>query len=229
MGKHHLTSADNVFVGRAYHPGVHARHGACGAPISNITQVSLGTPLLADTDAVAGTQDGTALNGSTPVVLTAAEVTLDVPRNVTITSAGDDSGITFTVNGRDEYGMAMTEVITGANAGLASGKKAFKVVTRIQPSAAAAGNVSAGFGDVLGLPYRLGKRADLLAQFAGDTEESASSVVVAGDGATATGTTGDVRGTINPNTALDGSTEIVVWMRVDGRSAAVLGGVPQYA
>src|SRR5690349_11052356 len=41
-------------------------------------------------------------------------VKLDVPRNIRITSAGNDTGITFTVSGFDQYGQAMTETITGA-------------------------------------------------------------------------------------------------------------------
>lgn len=229
MGTHHITSAADVFVGAGNHPGLYGRYRSKGAPLTPVAQVSLGTPALADADGVGATQDGSALDASTPAALVSTEVTLDVARNVTITSAGNDSGITFTVTGKDEYGLPMSEAITGANAGIASGKKAFKTITRVQPSAAAAGNISVGFGDVLGLPFRLNKRADLLAQFAGDTEESAASVVVVGDATAATATTGDVRGTINPDTALDGSTEIVVWMRVDGSSAATLGGVPQYA
>ena len=37
-------------------------------------------------------------------------VTFDEPRNVTITSAGDDSGISFTVTGTDEQNLAQTEM-----------------------------------------------------------------------------------------------------------------------
>ena len=39
---------------------------------------------------------------------------------VTITSAGDDSGITFTVVGTDAVGDAQTEVVTGADTAAAS-------------------------------------------------------------------------------------------------------------
>ena len=45
-------------------------------------------------------------------------VTFDQPRNVIITSAGDDSGDTFTVTGTDETGTAQTEDITGADTGV---------------------------------------------------------------------------------------------------------------
>ena len=44
-------------------------------------------------------------------------VTFDEPRNITILSAGDDSGISFTATGTDETGSAVTESITGADTG----------------------------------------------------------------------------------------------------------------
>ena len=47
-------------------------------------------------------------------------------RIVTILSAGDDSGISFTVTGTDVNGDSQTESITGANAGTATGSKYFK-------------------------------------------------------------------------------------------------------
>lgn len=73
-------------------------------------------------------------------------VTFDQPRNVTITSAGDDQGITFTVTGTDETGAAQTEVITGADTDVATGTSFFATVTQIAASGASAGNVSAGSG-----------------------------------------------------------------------------------
>ena len=46
-------------------------------------------------------------------------------------------------------GNALTEVITGANAGTATGSKTFATVTEIKSSGASAGNVSAGVTDIL--------------------------------------------------------------------------------
>tara|TARA_R100001369_G_scaffold14631_1_gene29321 strand:+ start:708 stop:1331 length:624 start_codon:yes stop_codon:yes gene_type:complete len=73
-------------------------------------------------------------------------VTMDSPRNVTILSAADDSGITFTVTGTDESNVAQTEVITGVDDATATGSSFFKTVTQIATSAASTGNVSAGSG-----------------------------------------------------------------------------------
>lgn len=77
-----------------------------------------------------------------------------VARNVRITSGSDDSGITFTVTGYDLYGYPMSEAITGANTGIASGKKAFKYISAITHTGSVAGTVKAGTGDVIGLPLR---------------------------------------------------------------------------
>jgi len=70
--------------------------------------------------------------------------TFDAGRIVTILSAGDDSGISFTVVGTDVNGDAQTESITGANAGTATGGVHFKTIASITAVGNPAGNVSAG-------------------------------------------------------------------------------------
>ena len=79
-------------------------------------------------------------------------VTFDQPRNVIITSAGDDRGDTFTVTGTDETGAAQTEAITGANTDVATGSKFFATVTQIACSGATAGDVEAGSGTSIAAP-----------------------------------------------------------------------------
>jgi len=63
---------------------------------------------------------------------------------ITITSAGDDTGITFTVVGTNAVGDALTEVVTGADTTVASSSGYFNTVTSITTSAATAGAVTAG-------------------------------------------------------------------------------------
>ena len=76
---------------------------------------------------------------------------------VTILSAGDDSGITFTIVGTDANGDALTEVVTGANAGTASSSGYFNTVDSITTSASSAGNVSAGvLGAILATSGEMG-------------------------------------------------------------------------
>ena len=63
---------------------------------------------------------------------------------ISITSVGNDSGITFTVVGTKKGDGAQTEIIKGANAGVATSTLLFKTVTSITASGATAGNVTAG-------------------------------------------------------------------------------------
>ena len=65
-------------------------------------------------------------------------------RIVTILSAGNDAAKSFTVVGTDVSGDALTESITGANAGTATGTKYFRTITSITAVGNPAGNVSAG-------------------------------------------------------------------------------------
>ena len=63
---------------------------------------------------------------------------------ITITSAGDDSGITFTVVGTDAVGDDLTEVVTGADTTVASSSGYFNTVASITTSASTDAAVTAG-------------------------------------------------------------------------------------
>tara|TARA_R110000737_G_C14360105_1_gene446797 strand:- start:40 stop:645 length:606 start_codon:yes stop_codon:yes gene_type:complete len=84
-------------------------------------------------------------------------VTFDQPRNITILSAADDSGISFTVVGTDETATAVTESITGANTGTATGTTHFATVASITAVGDPAGNVSAGSGTSIVAPMFRGR------------------------------------------------------------------------
>ena len=71
-------------------------------------------------------------------------VTLDSARTVSITSGGDDSGISFTVVGTDLDGASLTESITGGSSTLSAGTKYFKTITSITAVGDPAGTVIAG-------------------------------------------------------------------------------------
>ena len=68
-------------------------------------------------------------------------------RQVTILSAGNDSSKSFTVVGTDVNGSALTESVTGANAGTATSSGYFKTITSITAVGNPAGNVSAGINN----------------------------------------------------------------------------------
>ena len=86
---------------------------------------------------------------------------------MTIESAGDDTSNTFTIVGTDKDGNAQTEVINGANAGTATGIKAFKTVTSITAEKDTAGTDGVKAGLVEGFTVQKdiidgGKGADVI-------------------------------------------------------------------
>lgn len=76
--------------------------------------------------------------------LTLVESTITPPRFVTITSAGDDDGITFTIVGVGPNGETQSETITGADTGSVTSTKTFAFVESIFASGATDDDVEAG-------------------------------------------------------------------------------------
>lgn len=138
---------------------------------------------------------------------------LDVPRVVTVTTgAGSPTTRNVTVSGFDIYGQAMSEVIaTGTVASTTTaGKKAFYQISSATISGSPVVTVSIGTGDVFGCPVRFTNRGYLdRVGWNNVLAEDAATVAVA-DTATATTTTGDVRGTVAPSSAADGAKRLVV-------------------
>jgi len=79
-----------------------------------------------------------------PPDVTTRIATLTISGLVTITSAGNDSGITFTIYGTNNSGANIQQTITGANAGVATSTLSFKTVTRVATSGATASTVTVG-------------------------------------------------------------------------------------
>jgi len=129
-------------------------------------------------------------------------IQLDLPRAVRVNCS--TTARAFTVSGYDYYGQAMSELITVAVAGTAvSGKKAFFQIS----SVTIAGSATAclvGTTDILGLPVRVFNVAYLASVKSNNTLAQDAGTFVAADTATATTTTGDVRGTYTPATTSDG-------------------------
>ena len=65
-------------------------------------------------------------------------------RQITLLSAGDDTGITFTVVGTDVNGDALSESVTGVNDDTATSTGYFATVSSITAVGDPAGNMSAG-------------------------------------------------------------------------------------
>ena len=152
--------------------------------------------------------------------------TCDVARCVTVTSGGNDTGITFLISGYDAYGALLTQKLTGVSGSVATTKKAFLSVVSIVPSGAVASTVSAGTADTFGLPVRLIDKGYLGALNWNNTYAIDSGVVTVADTTSpATNLTGDVRGTYTTSTASDGVKRSVVEIMLSNAQLSITGGV----
>ena len=76
-------------------------------------------------------------------------------RQITLLSAGDDSGIEFTVVGTDVNGDALTETVTGVNDDTATSTGYFATISSITAVGNPAGNMSAGINaNVAGVVFK---------------------------------------------------------------------------
>lgn len=155
---------------------------------------------------------GRAQASSGYTVVSLYDPTKSLARNIRITSGGVDTGITFTVKGWDIYGYPMTEVITGASGGIASGKKAFKFVASITQSGAVASTMSVGTGDVYGIPLRVDTLGYATFFYNGSLVTANTGWLTSDTTSPATGTTGDVRGTYAVQSASDGTKRLQVFV-----------------
>lgn len=188
----------------------------------SITRADTGatiTGLLAIDTAMAGQAFGQ------DATFNAWDPTKAIARNVRITSAADDSGKTFTVTGYDLYGYPMSEAITGANASVASGVKAFKYISSITCSSTPAGNISAGTGDVIGLPLRSDYFGDLRIVYNNAVITASTGYTAAVTTSPATTTTGDVRGTYALQTASNNSRRLQIFISPPVANASSITGL----
>lgn len=163
---------------------------------------NIGAPKTADADGIVASQAitlatglATGINGA---LASGGAAVLDVARNIV---AGWTGAAVLTVTGEDEYGVAMTE--SSASGVAMTGKKAFKKVTGVTVSADVTA-ATVGTGDVLGLPFFL-TDSDFILKEMQDAAVPTAGTFVAGVGTTPSATTGDVRGTYDPNVACDGA------------------------
>ena len=144
---------------------------------------------------------------------------LDVPRAVAVTiGTGTITTRNVTINGYDYYGQAMSEVIaTGTTQSTTvNGKKAFYIVTSATVSGAVGGTTALGTTDILGIPVRVFDAGYVVNVKYNNTLAANAGTFVAAATATATTTTGDVRGTFAPSGATDGIKRLVMCVALPG-------------
>ena len=170
------------------------------APASAVL-VTLGAPDTADADGVCASQDLLAVGAGViaGALASGGVATFDVPRNVV--AAWTNTAV-ITITGTDEYGAVVVE--SSASGTSLAGKKAFKTVTAVSISADAT-SLTVGSGDVLGLPVFLPSTGRVLKEMQDGAAATAGTLIAGVRTAPATATTGDVRGTYDPNSACNGS------------------------
>jgi hypothetical protein len=162
----------------------------------------------------------------TAVTATSATLTTTAGAAV-VTTAGTPTGLTYTlgvapvtvtVTGYDLYGQPMSEAITSSAAvsTAVNGKKAFFQVVSIAVSGATGTALTVGTTDILGLPVRVVNVAYVASVKSNNALAQDAGTFVAADTATATTTTGDVRGTYVPATASNGIVRTVMGVLLPG-------------
>lgn len=144
---------------------------------------------------------------------------LDCPRAVSIVSGtGTLTDRNVTITGYDYYGQLMSEVIaTGTvQSTTKNGKKAFFQILSASISGALGATIAVGTTDILGLPVRVFNVAYVASVKSNNTLAQDAGTFVAADTATATTTTGDVRGTYVPATASNGIVRTVMTITLPG-------------
>jgi hypothetical protein len=123
-------------------------------------------------------------------------------RNVSITATTALATGTITIRGYDVHAQAMSEILTTAlSTTTVYGRKAFKYIASVTPNFTdSTGTYSVGVGDVFGLPFRMDRYEYLQYCWNGINNVNQTGFVGAVITPT-TGTSGDVRGTIQVGSA----------------------------
>ena len=178
-------------------------------------------PQTLQTNNIAATQTPAAAGALTLTAGTSAKsvvrsdgttvIQLNTPRAVSISLVTGGTARAYTVAGYDYYGQAMSEVITTVAAATTVGKKAFYQIVSITGAGGGSTTaVTAGTADVFGLPVRCIDAGYVVKVGWNNAILQNAGTFVAADTATATTSTGDVRGTFAPTTAADGIKRLVM-------------------
>jgi len=222
-----VTHFSDLRVGRAEGRG--SRYGVRGLDVVVAQRYTI-TPAAIATGAVCAIQSIAAagnltINGS---LASGGTATLDVPRAVTITTNGDESGRNFTVTGKDTYGVTLVWTTAGPNASVTTSPKMFKTVTQVAINTASAGTVAVGSGDRFGFPLKVAKRSDVDIYWDGALITTSSGFSAADT--TGSAKSGDVRGYYGVQSAADATKvlDMRIWS-ADPDTTDGLFGTAQYS
>jgi hypothetical protein len=112
------------------------------------------------------------------------------PSQVSLTSSGNQSAITFTIRGLDATGAAVTETLTGPNATTVLSANIYSVVTSVYSGAAMTGTTSVGYGST----YSFGVVPSKITQTSGSTSNTGVTWTVIGTNNAGASTTESLTG-----------------------------------
>ncbi len=209
-----ITGAGNAFLGNPSPMSVGV--GPLGRVyVWDVVAQALAASNIAAVQTTSSTIALTAGASVTSVVLASGSTVLqlDCPRAVSIVSGtGTLTDRNVTISGYDYYGQAMSEVIaTGTvQSTTVSGTKAFYQIASASISGALGATIAVGTTDILGSPVRILDLGYIVHAGYNNTLADNAGTAVAAVTATATTTTGDVRGTFVPASATDGIKRLVM-------------------
>ena len=252
MSKHTLSAASAIYHGDSYHAGSGDRKGV---PIHFLYKQTFSSAIATiDPNALVTKQALSTAAATYTFATVVAGLTsdadnqrvLDHPRNVTVTASDLNATATVLVKGEDVYGASMWErILVTASDQTVSGKKAFKKISSISGGTGATGVYYVGFGNRMGLDYKVDSLHDVVKGQEGDAGTKATDITVGSfflptytatetGTATANGTASavqDVRGTWKPlQNVPDGTITHSVWYKVSAvRSKFGTYGIDQVA
>jgi hypothetical protein len=170
---------------------------------SGIAVLELGIMAARDVDGILVAQDMTAIGSTTTfaAAYTGSEAQMGrYGRNIVIDASGAATG-NVRVQGRDYLGQPMAESIALNGTNAVQGIRAFRYVDAIDWTSANAVNLTVGWDNTLGLPYRC---LAMVAEIKNNTIAANAGTFVAGlpTTNTANATNADPRGTYTPATVV---------------------------
>jgi hypothetical protein len=164
--------------------------------------------------------DATALGAAVTVnagLTVNVDYTLSEPYGRSVDLASTDAAGDVTITGFDYLNQIMTEKQT-LSSSASTGKKAFKQIISLTAASDHTGAVTVKTGAQYGLPFAAVELVREVVDGVASTEGTITAAVVT----TPSATTGDTRGTYNPNTAGNGAKDISVTYIT---TAALSGGL----
>lgn len=121
--------------------------------MASAIQTTLAYAAASATNIAASQSPGAGVITINGTAATGGVATLDAARRVIVTSGGNDTGITFTIVGKNFNNAPLTETVTGANAAAASSTQDFKTVSSVTHTGSVAGTVTVGTSGVGSSPW----------------------------------------------------------------------------